>query len=56
MPLSLLHARWSDQQVPEGDQIFLDHVAHFVGDLDQAAAALRRLGFQVSPINLQENA
>ena len=55
MPLSLLPARWADEQVPEGDQIFLDHVAHFVGDLDQAAIALRRLGFEPSPINLQEN-
>jgi hypothetical protein len=55
MPRSILPARWTDQQVPVGDQIFLDHTANFVGDLDQAATSLQRLGFAPSGINLQTN-
>jgi hypothetical protein len=46
---------WVDRQVPEGDEIFLDHTAHFVGDLDVAKAALQRLGFSPSAVNLQNN-
>ncbi|MFT6580866.1 MAG: catechol 2,3-dioxygenase-like lactoylglutathione lyase family enzyme [Alphaproteobacteria bacterium] len=44
-----------DRQVPEGDEIFLDHTAHFVGGLDVAMAALQRLGFSPSGVNLQNN-
>jgi hypothetical protein len=40
-------------QSPTGDQIFLDHVGYFVDDLDRAARDAERLGFQVSPINVQ---
>ncbi len=35
--------------VPAGDGIFLDHLAHWVPDLDAAAAALDTLGFRVTP-------
>lgn len=45
-----------DRQLPVGDEIFLDHVGHFVSDLESAGARLERLGFAVSPINLQQNA
>lgn len=47
---------WADRQLPVGDEIFLDHAGYFVGDLDRAGARLARLGFQVSPVNLQTNA
>lgn len=43
-------------QLPAGDQVFLDHVGFFVRDLAEAGRALTRLGFAVSPINLQQNA
>ena len=55
MPASILPGRWTDKQVPERDQIFLDHVGSFVGDLDRAAIALRRLGFGPSAISQQKN-
>ena len=43
----------ASDQSPTGDQIFLDHVGYFVDDLDRAARSAERLGFQVSPINVQ---
>lgn len=46
---------WAEHQLPNGDEIFLDHVAYFVADLDGAAQSLERLGFQVSPINVHYN-
>jgi len=49
------HSRWMDRQVPEGEEIFLDHTGHFVGDLEIAARSLRRLGFEPSSVNLQTN-
>jgi hypothetical protein len=47
---------WTDRQLPVDDEVFLDHVGLFVRDLDAAGAGLERLGFDVSPINLQQNA
>ncbi len=41
------------KQSPTGDQIFLDHVGYFVDDLDRAARDAERLGFEVSPTNVQ---
>ena len=55
MARSILPTRWTDKQVPEGDQIFLDHVGSFVDDLDRAAVALKRLGFAPSDISHQKN-
>ena len=55
MAWSILPTRWTDKQVPEGDQIFLDHVGSFVGDLDRAAVALKRLGFAPSDLSHQKN-
>lgn len=46
---------WTDRQLPEGDEVFLDHVGFFVADLEVAGERLRRLGFDVSPVNLQMN-
>jgi catechol 2,3-dioxygenase-like lactoylglutathione lyase family enzyme len=47
---------WTDRQLPVGDEIFLDHVGYFTTDLAAAGAQLERLGFAVSPVNLQQNA
>lgn len=46
---------WVDRQVPEGDEIFYDHIGYFVPDLKTAGAQLEKLGFQVSGINIQYN-
>lgn len=44
-----------DRQLPAGDEIFLDHVAHFVRDPDAARRALIRCGFTPTPISIQVN-
>jgi Glyoxalase-like domain len=49
-------SRGIDRQLPMDDEVFLDHVGFFVADLEVAGARLTRLGFNVSPINLQQNA
>jgi hypothetical protein len=46
----------ADRQLPVGNEVFLDHVGYFTADLAAAGAQLERLGFAVSPINLQQNA
>jgi hypothetical protein len=43
----------SDRQLPAGDEIFLDHVAHFVRDGETASRALARCGFAPTPISIQ---
>jgi hypothetical protein len=43
----------TDPQLPAGDQIFLDHVAHFVPDIDAARTALERCGFETTPFAVQ---
>jgi len=45
----------ADRQLPIGDEIFLDHVGHFVRDPDAAAAALARAGFGPTPVSIQVN-
>lgn len=42
------------QQVPPPGDLVLDHVSHFVPDLSAAAAALRALGFAVTPESAQQ--
>lgn len=42
-------------QLPSGDEIYLDHVGHFVADADAAAAALARAGFTPTPTSVQVN-
>lgn len=44
-----------DRQLPAGDEIFLDHVAHFVRDAEAAQRALIRCGFAPAPISIQVN-
>jgi hypothetical protein len=41
------------RQLPAGDEIFLDHVAHFVRDAEAAGRALRRVGFAPTPVSIQ---
>jgi hypothetical protein len=47
---------WADRQLPERNEVFLDHVGYFVADLDAAGSRLERLGFRVSLTNVQTNA
>jgi hypothetical protein len=44
-----------DRQLPVGDEIFLDHVGHFVRDAAAASAALARAGFAPTPQSIQAN-
>jgi hypothetical protein len=51
-----VNALWTSRQLPERDEVFIDHVGYFVPDLDTAGAQLERLGFRVSLTNVQTNA
>lgn len=42
-----------DRQLPTGEEIFLDHVGHFVRNPQAAAAALGRVGFTPTPVSVQ---
>jgi Glyoxalase-like domain len=44
-----------DRRLPAGDEIFLDHVGHFVRDGEAARRALERCGFVPTPISIQSN-
>jgi glyoxalase-like protein len=44
-----------DRQLPLGNEIFLDHVGHFVRDPDAASRALTRAGFAPAPLSIQVN-
>jgi hypothetical protein len=41
------------RQLPVGEEIFLDHVGHFVRDPDGASRALTRAGFAPAPVSVQ---
>lgn len=43
------------RQLPAGDEIFLDHVAHFVRDADAGRRALIHCGFAPTPVSIQVN-
>jgi glyoxalase-like protein len=43
----------TNRQLPQGDEIFLDHVGHFVRDPQAAALALTRAGFAPTPVSIQ---
>lgn len=43
----------SDRQLPQGQEIFLDHVGHFVADAEAARLALVRAGFAPAPVSVQ---
>jgi hypothetical protein len=45
----------ADRQLPVGDEIFLDHVGHFVRDPAAAGRALARAGFAPTPVSVQVN-
>src|SRR5262245_30175623 len=45
----------ADRQLPIGDEIFLDHIGHFVPDQDAASRALSRAGFTPTPVSIQVN-
>ncbi|MCK5363925.1 MAG: VOC family protein, partial [Gammaproteobacteria bacterium] len=36
-------------ELPRGDAIYLDHLAHWVADIHAASALLERLGFLATP-------
>jgi hypothetical protein len=42
-----------DRQLPDGDEIFLDHVGHFVPDVASACDALVQAGFAPTPVSIQ---
>jgi hypothetical protein len=44
--------RVADRQKPASGELYLDHLAHFVPDLDAAAAVWQRLGFVVTPTSI----
>ncbi|MBU0725982.1 MAG: VOC family protein [Alphaproteobacteria bacterium] len=43
------------RQLPQDSELFLDHIAHFVPDMDAAGAALERLGYILTPFTAQQN-
>jgi hypothetical protein len=45
----------ADRQLPVGEEIFLDHVGHFVRDQEAASRALQRAGFAPTPVSVQYN-
>lgn len=44
----------ANRQRPPPGTVFLDHVSHFVPDLDAAAGTLQALGFTVTPVSGQQ--
>ena len=42
-------------QIPEAGALNVDHVAHFVPDIDAASAALEKLGFTLTPFSAQSH-
>jgi Glyoxalase-like domain len=42
-------------QLPGPGEVFLDHTAFFVAEIDAAAAALERCGFRLTPFSVQTN-
>ena len=46
----------ADRQKPRPGELFVDHVSHFVTDLDAAAHAFEALGMKVTPTSVQTTA
>jgi hypothetical protein len=44
----------ADRQRPPAGELCLDHLGHFVPDLDAAAAVWERLGFAVTPVSVHQ--
>lgn len=51
-----MNPHWTERQLPQHGEVFIDHVGYFVADLEAAGAAIERLGFRVSLVNVQTNA
>jgi Glyoxalase-like domain len=49
------HAPEADRQLPLGEEIFLDHLAHFVRQPEPAGRALVQAGFAPAPLSIQSN-
>src|SRR5438552_1709352 len=45
----------SRRRLPVGEEIFLDHVGHFVREPQSASRALMRAGFAPTPVSVQVN-
>jgi glyoxalase-like protein len=45
----------ADRQLPLSEEIFLDHVGHFVPDREAASDAFMRCGFAPTPVSVQVN-
>ena len=45
----------ADRQLPIGNEIFLDHIAHWVPDQTAATEAMTRAGFAPTPVSIQTN-
>jgi hypothetical protein len=45
----------ADRQLPVAEEIFLDHIGHFVRDHAAASRALVRAGFAPTPVSVQTN-
>lgn len=43
----------AERQRPPAGSLYVDHVSHFVPDLDAAAAVFQDLGFRVTPVSAQ---
>lgn len=46
----------ADRQKPRPGELFVDHVSHFVADLDAAARVVEALGLKVTPVSAQTTA
>src|SRR5689334_9169071 len=44
-----------ERQLPLDEEMFLDHVGHFVRDAETAGRALARAGFAPTPVSVQYN-
>src|SRR5918999_558305 len=44
----------AERQRPPAGELYLDHLGHFVPDLDAAAAVWKKLGFAVTPVSVHQ--
>ena len=44
----------AERQKPAPGELYVDHVSHFVADLDAAARAMEALGLRVTPVSAQK--
>ena len=45
----------AERQLPLGEEIFLDHIGHFVASADAASKGLSKAGFFATPVSIQED-